>query len=60
MSGLEQAPYEERHKRLNRTTLKTRRIRGYLIEVFKISKGLDDLPMGYLFQRCQIEKSPTL
>ena len=43
MSGLEKVPYEERLKRLNLTTLKTRRIRGDLIEVFKVFKGLDDL-----------------
>ena len=48
VSGLEKVPYEERLKRLNLTTLKTRRIRGDLIEVFKIFKGLDDLSIEYL------------
>ena len=57
VSGLEKVPYEERLKRLNLTTLKTRRIRGDLIEVFKIFKGLDDLPIEYLFQRRPLEKS---
>ena len=47
VSGLEKVPYEERLKRLNLTTLKTRRIRGDLIEVFMILKGLDDLPIEY-------------
>ena len=46
-----------RLKRLNLTSLKTRRIRGDLIEVFKIIKGLDDLPIEYLFQRRPSEKS---
>ena len=57
VSGLEKVPYEERLKHLNLTTLKTRRIRGDLIEVFKIFKGLDDLPIEYLFQRRPLEKS---
>ena len=30
--------YSERLKRLNITTLETRRLRGYLIQVFKFSK----------------------
>ena len=57
VSGLEKVPYEERLERLNLTTLKTRRIRGDLIEVFKIFKGLVDLSIEYLFQRRPPEKS---
>ena len=57
ISGLEKVPYEERLKRLTLNTLKTRRIRGDLIEVFKIFKGLDDLPIEYLFQRHPLQKS---
>ena len=35
---------------MNLTTPKTRRIRGDLIVVFKIIRGIDDLPSDYLFQ----------
>jgi hypothetical protein len=35
--------YEERLKFLDMTTLETRRIRGDLIEVFKILKGIEDV-----------------
>ena len=51
VSGLKKVPYEERLKRLNLTTLKTRRIRGDLIEVFKNFKGLGDMSIEYLFLR---------
>jgi len=40
---LKDRPYETRLKSLNLTTLETRRIRGDLIEVFKIFKGFDDI-----------------
>jgi ribonuclease P/MRP protein subunit RPP40 len=35
--------YEERLKFLDMTTLETRRIRGDLIEVFEILKGIEDV-----------------
>jgi len=35
--------YGERLKNLGLTTLETRRLRGELIEVFKMFKGLDDV-----------------
>ena len=35
--------YEERLSRLKLTTLETRRLRGDLIEVFKIMKGFDNI-----------------
>ena len=58
ISGFENLQYEERLKHLNLTTLRTRRIRGDLIEVFKIFKGLDDLPKDCLFQMRPYKKPP--
>ena len=57
ISGFENLPYEERLKQLNLTTLRARRTRGDLIEVFKIFKGLDDLPKERLSQMRPVEKT---
>ena len=35
--------YEERLKRLNITSLKDRRVRGDLIEIYKVVRGLDEI-----------------
>ena len=43
--------YEERLQMLGMTTLETRRIRGDLIEVFKIMKGLDKVEEHHFFDR---------
>jgi ribonuclease P/MRP protein subunit RPP40 len=40
---MKEMSYEERLKFLDMTTLETRRVRGDLIEVFKIMKGLEDV-----------------
>ena len=40
---LKDSPYEARLRSLRLTTLETRRLRGDLIEVFKIFKGFDKL-----------------
>ena len=41
--NLKNKSYEDRLKHLDLTTLETRRLRGNLIEVFKIFKGFDDV-----------------
>ena len=48
--GLEKLSYEEKLKKLNLTTLETRRLRGDLIEMFKIIKGFDNINYNIFFQ----------
>ena len=43
INGFSEIKYETRFKKLGLTTLETRRLRGDLIEVFKILKGYDDI-----------------
>ena len=57
VAGIEELSYEALLKSLNLTTLKTRRLRGDLIEVFKILKGTDDLLKDYLFQMRSEDKN---
>ena len=47
--GLEKLSYEEKLKKLNLTTLETRRLRGDLIEMFKIIKGFDNINYKIFF-----------
>ena len=47
--ALKDKPYEERLVALNLTTLETRRIRGDLIETFKILKGIDNIAVKRFF-----------
>jgi ribonuclease P/MRP protein subunit RPP40 len=49
--GTKGMSYEERLKFLDMTTLETRRIRGDLIEVFKILKGIEDVKEERFFTR---------
>ena len=49
ISCLRDMPYEERLRRLGLTSLELRRIRGDLIQVFKIVNGLDGLSFDYFF-----------
>ena len=48
--NLKNKSYEERLNILNLTTLETRRLRGDLIEVFKICKGFDSLEPSLFFK----------
>ena len=48
--GLEKLSYTERLKKLNLTTLDTRRLRGDLPEMFKIIKGFDNVDYNKFFK----------
>ena len=47
--SLKGLPYDQRLHSLKLTTLETRRLRGDLIEVFKILKGFDDVDSSKFF-----------
>jgi len=47
--GLKNFSYEEILQILGLTTLEKRRLRGYLIETYKILTGKEDINYGYLF-----------
>lgn len=47
--------YESRLKKVGLTSLEIRRVRGDMIEVFKILKGLENLDESIFFQRCNYE-----
>ena len=51
INGFSEIKYETRFKKLGLTTLETRRLRGDLIEVFKILKGYDDIGADIFFVR---------
>ena len=48
--NLRNKPYPERLESLGLTTLKTRRLRGQLIQAFKIIKQFDDVNPNYFFK----------
>ena len=50
VSKLKKLPYESRLHRLGLTTLERRRIRGDLIETFKILTGIEKVDMEYFFE----------
>jgi len=53
ISGLSEMGYEERLKILGLTTLETWRLRGDLIEVFKILKGYENIDQEVFFDMSQ-------
>ena len=48
--GLKDKSYEERQRLLGITSLEERRIRGDLIQVFRIVKGFDKVDLGTFFE----------
>ena len=50
ISSLRKETYENRAKLLGLTTLETRRLRGDLIEAFKIMKGFEDILWSKFFK----------
>ena len=48
---LNKLPYEMRLKNLNRTTIETRRIRGDLIEVYRIMNGIEGIDWKLIFSK---------
>ena len=55
--ALNDKSYEERLVALNLTTLETRRIRGDLIETFKILKGTDNIAANMFFTMSSIHNT---
>ena len=52
ISKLQNLPYETRLKKLSLPSLKFRRLRGDLIQAFKIFNGLDNIPINSIFKLC--------
>ena len=57
VQGLQNVPYSQRLKELNLPTLKARRIRGDLIQAFKIFNNIDDLHVQDLFILSEYDKT---
>jgi len=49
INGLKHVPYEDRLKRIGLTTLEKRRVRGDLIETYKILTGKENVDSGKFF-----------
>jgi ribonuclease P/MRP protein subunit RPP40 len=49
IKSLKDETYENRLKKLHLTSMETRRLRGDLIEVFKMFKGMDNLDVHNFF-----------
>ena len=53
---LKDLPYEERLKELELTTLKERRVRGDMIETYKIITGKEDIDPSKFFEMNQADR----
>lgn len=49
--GIAQLPYDERCKHLGLQTLQERRVRGDMIQTYKLLHGYEDVPLTRFFQR---------
>ena len=58
--GLKGLKYSERLKRLNLTTLRERRIRGDMIETYKLISGKEDINPNKFFEVREIRGDPEL
>ena len=56
VSNLKDLPYETRLKELKLPTLGHRRLRGDMIQTFKLVKGLDDCPLEKFFSIAHYNK----
>jgi ribonuclease P/MRP protein subunit RPP40 len=56
IKSLKDETYENRFKKIHLTSMETRRLRGELIEVFKMFKGMDNLDFHKFFQ---LTNAPT-
>jgi len=53
LPGTEGIGYEERLEKLGLFSLERRRLRGYLIEIYKIMRGMDRVDRLMLFPRVE-------
>ena len=58
--SLRNLPYEERLKRLGMFSLRHRRLRGDMIEVFKVIHGIDKVNLENLFVRMRMKEQENI
>ena len=58
--ALKNLPYEERLRRLNLTKLEERRVRGDMIETYKLLTGKEDIKPDRFFTKAEVRGDPDL
>ena len=58
--ALKHLPYEERLRRLKLTTLEERRVRGDMIETYKLLTGKEDIKPDRFFTKAEVRGDPDL